>query len=175
MQSSASTFNWKRLCLSCHRSQVRKVHPDSFNFDERLQGCLISPTITCAHTHVCPTLFPLRSFLGHPIRHGSQDPRHVASSHGHLCQYPPPTGQLVTGSPWVPQSAAGPPLGGGAVADMKEAKAAMDWRTAWTVRFWGLGLTLWARGRHHHGHGRSTSSVATIPPLAPSRARTCSS
>ena len=175
MQSSASTFNWKRLCLSCHRSLVRKVDPDSFNFDERLQGCPISPTITCAHTHVCPTLFPLRSFLGHPIRHGSQDPRHVASSHGHLCQYPPPTGQLVTGSPWVPQSAAGPPLGGGAVADMKEAKAAMDWRTAWTVRFWGLGLTLWARGRHHHGHGRSTSSVATILPTAPSRARTCSS
>lgn len=59
----------------------------------------------------------------------------------HLRHCPLPPGQPVTGSLWVPQSAAEPPLGGGAVADMKEEKAAMDCRLAEGLDRQVLGLT----------------------------------
>ena len=48
----------------------------------------------------------------------------------------------MTGSLWVPQSAAEPPLGGGALPDMKEEKAAMDCRLAEGLDRQVLGLTV---------------------------------
>ena len=83
MQSSASTFNWKRLCLSCHRSQVRKVEPDSFNFDERLQGCPISPTITCAQPHALPCFPSGHSWVTQSVTDRKSHvmlPRHTVTS-----------------------------------------------------------------------------------------------
>ena len=113
-----------------------------------MKGCKVARYHRPSHVHnrmpylVSPQVIP-----------GSPNPSRIAS---------PTSCCLVTRSPlsvppsyrpagdWVPLGA---PVrrwtstGWGAVADMKEAKAAMDWRTAWTVRFWGLGLTSWARGR----------------------------
>ena len=85
----------------------------------------------------------------------------------HLRHCPLPPGQPVTGSLWVPQSAAGPPLGGGAVADMKEGKAAMDWQTAWTVRFLGLGLTRGVGPRPALPVPLPTMATAAPPPQLP--------
>ena len=84
-----------------------------------------------------PYLVIFRSSLGHSFRHGWS--HHVTPRHLRHCPLPP--GQPVTGSLWVPQSAAEPPLGGGAVADMKEEKAAMDCRLAEGLDRQVLGLT----------------------------------
>ena len=112
-----------------------------------------------------PYLVIFRSSLGHSLRHGWKASRHPPSPHLRHCPLPP--GQPVTGSLWVPQSAAGPPLGGGAVADMKEGKAAMDWQTAWTVRVWGLGLTRGVGPRPALPVPLPTMATAAPPPQLP--------
>ena len=183
MQSSASTFNWKRLCLSCHRSLVRKVEPDSFNFDERLQGCPISPTITCAQPHALPCFPSGHSWVTQSVTDRKSHvmlPRHTVTS---------VSTPLLPASWWLgPPGCPSPPLdlhwvGGGRRHEGSEGGHGLA--DGLDRQVLGVGphvvgprppTTGSAHHHHgHHGHGRSTSSVATIPPPAPSRTRACSS
>ena len=174
MQSLASTFDWKRLCLSCHRSLVRKVEPDSFNFDERLQGCPISPTITCAQPHALPCFPSGHSWVTQSVTDRKSHvmlPRHTVTS---------VSTPLLPASWWLgPPGCPSPPLdlhwvGGGRRHEGSEGghglADGLD-RQVLGVGPHVVGPRPPTTGSAHHHHHGTTATAAPPPQLPRSRLR----